>query len=153
MKQQLEKLQKKIPLQNTIKRFWSKVEFTPSCWNWVGTKYYNGYGDFSIRLNRFLAHRFVYELLVGKIPDGLTIDHLCKNTLCVNPNHLDVVPIKENLRRGNSASALNAVKTHCPQGHEYTEKNTHMDSKGKRHCRICAAFQARERRKGSHIES
>src|SRR3990167_11482908 len=70
------------------------------CWNWIGTKDSSGYGRFRFFYKTILAHRFSYELFVGEIPTGLVIDHLCRNTSCVNPAHLEPVSIYENCRRG-----------------------------------------------------
>ena len=87
-----------------------------------------------------LAHRFSYELFRGNIPAGLTVDHLCKNTACVNPYHLEVVTQRENNLRGNNWAGINSRKTHCPKGHEYTKENTVIwdnGSNGARRCKIC----------------
>jgi hypothetical protein len=73
---------------------------------------------------------------VGPIPRGLVIDHLCRNTICVNPDHMQVVTVRENTLRGNTFQARNLRKTHCPQGHPYDQANTYLH-RGKRHCRIC----------------
>ncbi|GAA4237618.1 hypothetical protein GCM10022254_50190 [Actinomadura meridiana] len=73
--------------------------------------------------------------MVAEIPEGLTIDHLCRTTLCVRPDHLDPVPNRINNLRRNSLSALNARKTRCPQGHEYTLENTYLGRNGSRECR------------------
>lgn len=86
-----------------------------------------------------LAHRYAYELLVGPIPEGLHIDHLCRVRLCVNPAHLEAVTCHENNRRSTSPTAVNAKKTHCPRGHEYTEENTYFaPPDGRRMCKPCA---------------
>lgn len=77
-------------------------------------------------------------MLVGPIPVGMTIDHLCKNTLCVNPEHLEVVTMGENIRR---AERWELRKTHCPQGHEYAPDNLYM-SKNRRHCKTCVKARA-----------
>ena len=81
------------------RRFWSKVNRTNTgCWDWVGALSH-GYGHFGIEGIIYRAHRVTYEWMVGPIPDGLTIDHLCKNKACVNPAHLEPVTIRENTRR------------------------------------------------------
>ncbi len=83
-----------------------------------------------------LAHRVAYEKTHGKIPDRLVIDHLCRNGLCVNPDHLEAVSNKENILRGKGAPAQNARKTCCYKGHKFTEENTRIRN-GRRICRIC----------------
>lgn len=93
------------------KRFTSKICVMPNgCWEWRGTHDKDGYGHFRIgsrtngSLRMVLAHRFAYETLVGPIPEGLQLDHLCRNTPCVNPLHLEVVTLQENIRRGRLAN-------------------------------------------------
>jgi hypothetical protein len=86
------------------------------------------------------AHRFAYELLVGPIPAGLTLDHLCLNKACVRPDHLEPVSLTVNIRRAN------ARRTHCKRGHAFTPENTYLDKIGARQCRKCGAEkQARYR--------
>lgn len=127
-------------------RFRSKVEVAiDGCWLWGGSRDRKGYGRWWFRGKQVKAARFAYEHFVGPIPDGLTIDHLCRVTSCVNPGHLEPVPIAENMRRGFSPSSLNRVKTSCPQGHEYTEENTYR-SGGKRWCRTCVLARQQRRR-------
>ena len=82
-----------------MQRFWDKVEITPTCWNWKAGKNDSGYGIFRYKNKIVKAHRFAYELLREKIPDGLETDHLCNNTLCVNPYHIELVTKTENLKR------------------------------------------------------
>lgn len=125
-------------------RFWAKVNKTDTCWLWTACTFSNGYGKFAIRHNYSRgAHRVAYELSRGPIPSGLSLDHLCRVTLCVRPDHLEAVTHRVNVLRGTSPSAISAVKTHCPQGHEYTEANTYRDKKGKRACRTCARVRAK----------
>ena len=80
--------------------FWSRVEFTTKCWNWIGNKNPKGYGRFYLKGIKILAHRQSYELYNGIIPEGLQIDHLCRDHSCVNPAHLEAVTQQENIKRG-----------------------------------------------------
>lgn len=119
-------------------RFWSQVEPTGFCWEWTGPLSTYGYGDFRPIRNRHVgAHRYAYEALVGPIPDGLELDHLCRNRACVNPDHLEPVTHAENLRRAPYGAAdFQRRKTHCPQGHPYSGDNLLVYS-GRRNCRTC----------------
>jgi hypothetical protein len=89
------------------------------------------------------AHRAFYEHHVGTIPDGLTIDHLCKVRRCVNPDHLEPVTRGVNVLRGDTITAANVRKTHCPRGHAYDEENTYTSKRGMRHCKACQRNRAR----------
>lgn len=89
----------------TEERFWSLVTKTETCWLF-GRLTPIGYGYFRADLKPTMAHRYSYELLVGPIPDGLTIDHLCRNRACVNPDHMEPVTQRENLRRARAAKRL-----------------------------------------------
>lgn len=118
-------------------RFWTKVKKTDTCWLWTGTKP-DGYGRFYYDGAKRPAHRFAYELLVGPIPAGLEIDHLCRNHGCVNPDHLEPVTHAENLRRGKTRAWWNERKTHCKHGHPFTPENTYTyPGRKKRGCRTC----------------
>ena len=103
----------------------------------------NGYGQFWDGDRLIYAHRYVYEKEVGPIPDGFHLDHLCRNTSCVNPAHLDPVTPQINSLRGRGIAFDNAVKTHCAQGHPFSESNTirTTDPRGGKHrrCKTCAA--------------
>lgn len=97
-----------------------------------------GYGLVRTPLGVRKAHRVMWELMVGPIPDGKVLDHLCRNRGCVNPAHLEVVTQGENVLRGIGPVAVNARKTHCKNGHEFTEENTIIRREGWRGCRTCS---------------
>lgn len=110
------------------------VDFTNECWEWLGSKYQNGYGKY----NRSMAHRVSYELTKGHVPEDMCLDHLCKNRSCVNPEHLEIVTLVENVMRGESQHALNAKKSYCKNGHEFTLKNTYRrKDRATRECKTC----------------
>jgi len=123
-------------------RFWSKaiVRGQDDCWPWVAAVTHTGYGRINIGGTIKRAHRIAYELVKGPIPEGLELDHLCRNRACINPDHLEPVTHAVNMRRGYSA---NAAKTHCPQGHEYSDANTYTYSDGRRMCRHCQRDRGR----------
>lgn len=119
-----------------IDRFLKFVSPEPNtgCWLWMGGCSQNGYGAFKVNGRQETAHRIAYSLLRGEIPEGLQLDHLCRVRCCVNPDHLEPVTPKENIRRSPIHSG---AKTHCPQGHAYTAENTGKHA-GERFCRKCA---------------
>lgn len=121
-----------------------------SCWLWDGSYYSHGYGQaWSRRLQRSTqAHRLVYESLVGPIPKGMQLDHLCRVRGCVNPAHLRVVTARENVLAPGARclAKRNALKERCSQGHPYSEENTYTTPRGRRQCRICKRAEKRRRR-------
>lgn len=124
-------------ISDWIPRFWSKVDKTKTCWIWRGA-YQGSYGAFGVPGRKvFRAHRISYELLVGLIGEGLTLDHLCRNPGCVNPAHLEPVSHRVNILRGNSGSAQNARKTHCKNGHRFTKDNVGLSHGRWRTCKTC----------------
>lgn len=113
------------------------------CWLWIGHRDRAGYGGVTIDSRTRRAHRVAYEHFNGPIGYGLVIDHLCRNTSCVNPSHLEAVSTKENLNRGVHR---NAIKRVCIRGHHFDQLNTYRDGRGGRRCRLCALITQRERR-------
>lgn len=116
------------------------------CVLWLGATT-SGYGRVHWKGRFGLAHRIVYEMRVGPIPEGLVIDHLCRERSCVNERHLQVVTTGENVLRGVGCTARNAIKTHCLKGHPFDEANTYWRLTGGRSCRRCSAdWEQRKKR-------
>ena len=133
---------------DTRARFDARVEVGPECWEWRGVVAKSGYGVMSVKLDdgswaQRYAHRLSYEFHVGPIPEGATLDHLCMNTLCVRPEHLDPCSTQVNTRRSpRTLTGANIRKTHCPKGHPYSGANLYYDQ-GKRKCRECVRARNR----------
>jgi hypothetical protein len=115
-------------------RIESKIMPEPNsgCWIWLAYLAPFGHGRIKFEGRMREAHRVVYELIKGPVPEGLELDHLCKLPCCVNPDHLEPVTHAVNMRRSKPGQ-----KTHCINGHEYNEKNTYWWRGTSRHCRAC----------------
>lgn len=143
-----------------VERFWRSVDQTPgACWAWRGGIVKGGYGRFVARSAAWKpdghrAHRVAWELLRGPVPAGLQLDHVCRNRLCVNPDHLEIVTNKVNVLRGVSPAAINARRTHCRNGHAFSVANTRIGrGGGKRICRACSRIRAAIRYARKRLEA
>lgn len=135
-----------------LDRLAEKVLVGDGCWEWIGGKADTGYGKFHIpgatAPKQVQAHRLVYELLHGPIPDGLEADHLCENRGCVNPSHIELVPHRANVLRGKSPIALAHANGICIRGHT----NIRRRPNGASTCRTCdAERQRRNRRRARRV--
>lgn len=135
-------------------RLLGKIDFSGDCWEWTAVRSPKGYGHFHTRPNQLqVAHRAVWEFLIGPLDDDEELDHLCRNRGCVNPDHLEPVPGWVNNLRGFSFSAINLGKSHCVNGHLFDQKNTYWrpGGKGRRcvECRKASDKRVRERRKAA----
>lgn len=132
-------------------RFIAKIEVTGFCWNWTAGTCEKGYGTFRLNGKMKKAHRVAYEWLVGDIPPGLVLDHLCRNTSCVNPDHLEPVTNQTNVHRGFGPAARALRRAVCDKcGHD----NFEIRENGARRCRICRAQRVRvirELKKGAPL--
>jgi len=132
---------------------WSVPEPMSGCWLWFGNASKSGYGQFTYKRVPIRAHRGSYMVHKGEIPEGMVIDHLCRNTYCINPDHLECVTQRENTMRGLGPSSLNAKKTHCKRGHELTPENIYSYA-GERNCRVCRrmrGIEGRARRRAARL--
>lgn len=121
--------------------FWDQVEVGNGCWTWKKSLQH-GYGQWRGRR----AHRVAFAAVFGEIPNGMVIDHMCGNTKCVNPYHLDAVTSRINtIRSGKTLARQNAMKTVCPRGHAMSGENVRI-YKGSRYCRQCEFIRSRRRR-------
>ncbi len=144
---QLQRRAVEIPLSTATLpvSFWRRIKVNGGgCWIWCSGKNKDGYGKFTIGRITRSTHRWTYEALVGPIPVGLELDHLCRVRSCCNPDHLEAVTHRENCSRGtvgHATAARELSKTHCPQHHPYDATNTYVTPAGRRQCRICRSLQ------------
>lgn len=135
-------------------RFWAQVSKTPDCWHWTGSTNAYGYGYLGVGARSVLVHRFAHELLIGAIPLGYEVDHLCHNAdeacpggpgclhrRCANPSHLEAVS-----NRVHQSRQRKAQKTKCVNGHSFTSANTYIQPNGCRKCRACRRDSMRRSR-------
>lgn len=153
---------KHIPLE---KRFWPKVDKcgpTPAdrpelgpCWTWTGSLTERGYGRVSVGSGVRFAHTIAYEFIVGAVPAGLELDHLCRQHACCNPAHLEAVTHAENVRRGMCPTSILHRANTCKRGHELTPGNvyvqTRADGRRSRACRTCGLVSARVRNRARYL--
>jgi hypothetical protein len=150
----------KVIMGDDAARFWSKVDKDGplpqpgsladdrglgQCWLWTPPPDTHGYGQFRVDGRLTGAHLYSFALHGGVLVAELEIDHLCRRPICVNPGHFEQVTPRVNLMRSQSWAALNAAKTHCPQGHPYDAENTYRPARGGRMCRKCGQTQQTER--------
>ena len=136
-------------------RFWSKVEFTGTCWLWTAHKDRDGYGRFSLMGRDIPAHRFGYEFFLGPVPEGLQLDHIkerCASRHCVFYGHLDPVTSRENTMRGDGLAARFAAATQCIHGHPFAGENLRFEE-GHRRCRECGRRRLREWKERKHTNA
>ena len=129
-----------IPIEERfVQKIREPFDVHNECWEWIGSKTGSGYGQIWRDGKHVAAHRVAYEMFVGPIPDGHAVDHLCRNRLCVRPDHLQALDHHTNW------SQWNMEKTHCINGHPYSGDNLRIKSSGERRCRICHNAQERGR--------
>lgn len=122
-------------------KFWSQVNKGEFCWEWGGPRTTTGYGSFCVDHKSHYSHRVSYEMAKGEIPFSLHIDHLCRNKLCVNPEHLEAVTVQENITRGRR------LQLNCKHGHPLSGDNLYMTPLGARNCRACQQIRYAKKKK------
>lgn len=130
------------PISYSEIQTWSDGRVKPGpngCVLWTGTIDHKGYGSCHIHGHTVMAHKLIYEALVKVVPDGHQLHHTCSNKNCVNPDHLELMTPADHAKTPGHPSQVNAAKTHCSNGHEFTEENTYwrQDRPGSRLCKEC----------------
>ncbi len=126
-----------------IDNFLSKVVIQPGCWDWKGKIHKKtGYSEFKAQNTWYVAHRFAYQFFVSSIPPAYVVHHKCENRKCSNPKHLEAMPARNHILLSDNPAGINARKTHCTHGHEFTPENTYIVPRNphrasRRTCRIC----------------
>ncbi len=135
--------------------YWSRIDGPDplGCWTWTGPVDAEGYGRIFIYGHYHRAHRWTYEKLVAEIPEGLVLDHLCRNTSCVNPWHLEPVTVRVNSRRAPFAQNCRANSDRCRHGHPWNEANTYISPSGKWDCRACIRRRANKYRTRKQVSA
>lgn len=131
------------PVRNTIETFWAQVEVTGACWLWTGGLTDEGYGYYWLSGRTYGAHRIAYNDLIGDVPPGMHLDHLCRIRNCVNPDHLEVVTPTVNSDRANRYRAEADL---CNHGHEWTPENTLALGDYSKRCRQCLLVRGHRKR-------
>jgi hypothetical protein len=126
----------------------TRIDASGVCWEWTGGQNGTGYGKVWITARNLYPHRVMWEWLVGWIPDELEIDHLCRNRLCCNPDHMELVTPRVNTLRGDAMGARRARQTACIHGHPFDEANTYWRRTGGRTCKRCTRERRRSRSHG-----
>lgn len=129
------------PWKQTMEHVLSRVDRSGECWLWTGAKTTRGYGNVGWHRRVCRVHRLVYEYMIGPIPEGYELDHLCRVHACCNPEHLEAVTHRENVMRGEGIAVAHAKKTACPRGHAYDIVLTN----GGRWCSVCRREWRRKR--------
>lgn len=134
---------------------YSVPEPNSGCVLWLGTTNPKGYGRVYHQGRTHNAHRLAWETKQGPIPEGLTVDHLCRVRSCVNIGHMEIVPNRINVLRGVGLTAINASKAICKRGHDFTPENTHRRNdkyQSSRDCRACRRIVDRRRRAKERLQ-
>ena len=130
-------------MKDLLDVFADKVLVGDGCWEYTGYRGRHGYGVVNRGVHTKAggklkkAHQLMYELMVGPIPEGTELDHLCRAKHCIRPSHLEPVDHRTNLLRGEAPAAINARKTHCKRGHELVPENLLQRPSGVRACKLC----------------